>query len=175
MKYGTYNEELGYSNGPEFNNAFDAINSAWGKCRRHSVQEYSDDGAFIRTLSRTEENEIWEREAAKAPAHHRVYLYRAATPLMGHSEFAANDAIRQPYKDLADKYNIEWGENTITSYYTDLPQKGGTAIAIRVQLSLPSEFKAAVDAQAKESRCPWVLTYNKYHKLVCTEKFSQEG
>ena len=174
MKYGTYNEELGYSNGPEFDNAFDAINSAWGKCRRHRVQEYSDDGVFLRTLSFTEENEIWEREAVKAPAHYRVYLYRAATPLIGDSEFAANDVIRRPYQDFADKFNIEWSENTITSYYTNLPQKKGeTAIAIRVQLSLPSEFKAAIDAHAKESRCPWVLTYNKYHKLVSYEKFQQ--
>lgn len=175
MKYGTYNEELGYSNGPQFDNPFDAINAAWGKCRKHRVQEFDDEGNFIRTLPYHHEVEIWEREAAKAPAHYRVYLYRVATPLIGHAEFEANDAIRQPYKDLADKYNIEWGENTINCYYSDVPQKkGGTAIAIRVQLSLSSEFKAAIDAHAKESRCPWVLTYNKYHRLVCEESYSEE-
>lgn len=175
MKYGTYNEELGYSNGPEFDTPFEAINAAWGKCRRHTVWEYDDSGKYVRTLSRTEQHEIYEREAMKAPADYRVYYYPAATPLMNDEAYKKNKAIIQPYKDIADRFNIEWGEKTIQQFYTDMPgQKGVCAIGIRVALNTHLPLKAAVDVQARTTNCPCLRTFNKYHKLVCEESYSEE-
>lgn len=176
MKYGIYNEELGFSNGPEFDNAFDAINDAWGKCRMHTVWEFDDDGKYVRTLSLTEQHEIWEREAAKAPAEYRVYYFPAAKLGAEQGAHEKNVGIIQPYKDIADKFGIKWGEGTIYSFYGYMPgQKGVVAIGIHVNLFLQRPAaKAAVDWQARATNCPCLRTFNKYHKLVCEESYAEE-
>lgn len=74
MFYGTYNIELGYSNGPEYQNAFDAIVSASGKCRKHTVQVYDDYGHYIKDMDAEEQRRIYDEESAKFPAD-KISIY----------------------------------------------------------------------------------------------------
>ena len=66
MKYGTYNDELGYSNGPQFDTPFEAVEAAWGRCRQHHVIEYDDNGKFVRNLTPDEEVAIFHEHKAQA-------------------------------------------------------------------------------------------------------------
>lgn len=178
MKYGIYNDELGYGFGPEYDNAFEAVIAAWGKCRSHHVVIFDDDGKFLRNMTSDQEVDVYEEGRVKFPANKIYYIFHARTPLADDQNSASNWRNIQPFKELAIQNGIQFGglNSVIGSLYMNIPgyiDGGGFGIGVLIDYAMEPELRKKFDLLARKMACPAVMEYNKYDVRLSLKSYSK--